>query len=377
MSGSRTSERELGNRQPLRILHVTECYEAGVGRAVNLASRAVDHAEHYLLASGSEPDSRGNFSEVLPWGDGHPQRLRRLKEAVARLRPDLVHAHSSWAGMYARVLPLPIPVVYQPHCFAFDDPYRGRWQRMLFHGAEKLLSRRSPTVIVLSEHEKALALSLRRDWDVVHVPNVASVQPSQEVRGTGVPAPAGEAAVRLPTVAMAGRISRQKAPEFFAEVARGAARAGCPWRFVWIGDGEQRDRDLLVGSGVHVTGWLGDEGMSAWLARTSVYFHSAAYEGFPLSVLDAASHGIPVLARDIPCFAGTGIATVTTPDEALAEIGRALTSRRREADLRATSRRLTASMSFNAHGTALARAYESAVSGRRTATINNTQESLA
>jgi glycosyltransferase involved in cell wall biosynthesis len=68
----------------------------------------------------------------------------------------------------------------------------------------------------------------------------------------------------------------------------------------------------LEKSGVEVTGWLPKESGLSVLAGASVYLHTARWEGFPVSLLEAVAIGVPVVVLRRPY-------AETLPDELLAE----------------------------------------------------------
>ena len=72
---------------------------------------------------------------------------------------------------------------------------------------------------------------------------------------------------------------------------------------VWIGDGPEHDRRAVEELGVKVTGWLNRDEATAELRAADLYLHTAAWEGFPLSVIEAVRAGVPVFVRPIPAFA--------------------------------------------------------------------------
>ncbi|MEV0897407.1 glycosyltransferase family 4 protein [Actinoplanes sp. NPDC049802] len=282
----------------LRILHVTECYSAGTGAVINQMVAGLPEHEHHLLWHADEdPCSPADFrsSHLLP--EGTTARIHAVMRAVQRLQPDVVHAHSSWAGIYTRLSRLGVPVVYQPHCFGFVNPSVPSAQRKAARMVESVLAPRASAIVAVSPHEKRLALGVvgRSKAHVVMVPNRPSVMARP-------PAPSVSVS---PVVSMIGRLSPQKDPLFFAEVAR-RVRARRPHvRFQWIGGGTgQSFADALKEVGAQVTGWLDQATMARRLASSDLYLHSAAAEGFPISVLDAAASGLPVVVRDIDAFAG-------------------------------------------------------------------------
>ncbi len=286
--------------------------------------------------------------------------VRTLRRTVRELRPDIVHAHSSWAGMTARASMLGIPVVYQPHAFVFDGDTRGPSVRAVFRGVEALLARRTAAFVVLTPHERRLAVALGGTAPAVIVPNRPSV--SRTVGRTSGPSTWGP-----PVVAMVGRISAQKDPAFFARVAREVTARRPDVSFVWIGDGDPTLATVLTDAGVRITGWMTGSALAAELGGASVYFHSANYEGFPLSVLDAAALDRPVVARRIDALADSPLHTFVGESRCSAAVLRAIEDPTFRSELKAAGRSLLAEMNADSMGSALDELYNSVASRRRVA----------
>lgn len=260
--------------------------------------------EHHLLWSRANShlvDGMAVQTYDLPIGIR--DRIGTVRRIVDRIRPDVVHAHSSWAGAYARMWALGVPVVYEPHCFKFDDPNLNPVIRSSLRLAEVALADRTAAFGVLTQHEESLARGLGRHARVVRIPNIPTM-----------PATSETATVHRGRVAMAGRLSKQKDPEFFAAVFTALKVAGAPAEALWIGDGDPAYKRRLNELGVTVTGWLKGQDLADAL-RGSVYVHTAAYEGFPLSILDASAVGVPIVARRLKALAGTAILQADTPQE--------------------------------------------------------------
>jgi glycosyltransferase involved in cell wall biosynthesis len=295
----------------LHILHVTDRYSGGVGRAIDRLTELVPEAEHHLLSTGVE-SARGHgvYQSTAGLPDGFLARVQAVRHAVDETAPDVVHAHSSRAGIYTRVRRLPVPVVYQPHCYYFERPGLPGLVRRAARVLERALAANGSVVAVVSPREERLARSLGTR-NIVRVPHVPS---SAAVREAG--ARSGVVATNPRTVTMVGRVKKQKDPRFFAETARLARRFDLDLRFRWLGDGEESLVRTLRDTGVEVTGWLTAEEAMRELAASDVYLHTASYEGFPISVLDAARVGLPTVVRQIPAFDGTRLTTVESPAEA-------------------------------------------------------------
>jgi glycosyltransferase involved in cell wall biosynthesis len=230
----------------------------------------------------------------------------RLVRKVRQERPDIVHLHSSFAGAARAVLPPGTAVVYSPHCYAMERRDLGAVPRAGFAAIEWLLARRTRAVVAVSPREAELSRRLN-----ARVPVVVALNPAP------FEAPASRAPAADPAeVVMVGRISPQKDPGLFAAVASETRNA--PWRYVWIGDGDPDAREELVRAGVEVTGWTTPDVAAQRVARARLYLHSAAWEGGPLSTIEAAALGTPVLARDIPSMRSIGYALAGDGSEQLA-----------------------------------------------------------
>lgn len=289
----------------LRILHVTECHAGGVSRAIRSRVEATTGFEHFLLWDGEEePTFEAGFQKTMKFRTNAVlSRVQEFEQVCSIVTPDIVHSHSSWAGVYTRMRGTGIPVVYEPHCFKFDDPSIGRLSHTMFRGAEKALARRTAVFGALSAHEEELMKGLSSVVPVVRVPNVPIIKEGLSSKG-----PSSRS-----SVAMAGRLCNQKDPEFFLQVIKCLRGLGDDIKPVWVGDGEPRYRTMLENAGIRVTSWLDLDDLQREL-KDAVYLHTAAYEGFPLSILDAAACGAPIVGRSIPAFDGLPIYQAGDPN---------------------------------------------------------------
>ena len=295
----------------MHILHVTDRYSGSVGRAIDRMTELVPEAEHHLLSTGVEStQGNGVYRSTAELPDGLVARVRAVHQVVDEMAPDVVHAHSSWAGLYTRARRLPVPVVYQPHCYSFERPDLSGLVRRGLRVLERALVVNGSVVAVVSPREERIARSLGVP-NVVRIPNAPS---SAAVREAGKRS--GVVSTNPRTVTMVGRVMAQKDPRFFAETARLARRFDLDLHFRWLGDGEEALVRELRDTGVEVTGWLTADDVMRQMAASDVYLHSASYEGFPISVLDAARVGLPAIVREIPAFEGTRLTAVESPAEA-------------------------------------------------------------
>ena len=340
-----------------RILHVTECFSTGVSRAIRTIAQLAPEHEHHLLYTGLDEPGESTFASCRELPDGTSARIRAVREVAGALGADVVHAHSSWAGVYTRALPLSARVVYQPHGYKLSDTSASRPARFAVAAAESLLGLRSDAVVVLSPQEARLARRLTPRAQVVVVPNVPTL-PVREGSPESSEAPQGGGEMAHPTIVMSGRVSRQKDPEWFVAAVELVRRERPDVRAVWLGSDDDKGlTERLMAADVTVTGWVDADEVRRLVGAAGVYLHTARYEGFPLSVLDALALGTPTLVRDIPAFEGTPLWAVDSPAVAADRALALLTSReQREANRRAGAQLLT-TMSPDAQQAALAELY--------------------
>jgi glycosyltransferase involved in cell wall biosynthesis len=328
----------------LRILHVAEALSAGIATALEDYIRSTPMHTHLVLGYRRPWAQTGDELEqlaarVLPLPRGRLAQVRTVRRWVRELEPDLIHAHSTYAGVYVRgfVGAGGAALVYTPHAYAFERRDVPAAVRGLYWLTEALLSLRGGCVAAVGAREAELAARLPGRQVVVDLPNVVRI-----------PRPAPPTAIRdQPAggelrVAMLGRISPQKGPDFFRRAVELSRAASLPFRWIWVGGGEPADERRLREAGAEVTGWLSRSQALGWLAHADLYVHTAAWEGLPVSVLEAAALDLPIVGRRIPALEALAVPLLCGSPDELVEAVRTLVDQRRRDGLRAYSRLLAA-----------------------------------
>jgi glycogen(starch) synthase len=106
------------------------------------------------------------------------------------------------------------------------------------------------------------------------------------------------------TVLFIGRLTRQKGPEKFLEIAERVLQKNPNVRFIMAGTGDYFKKLLEesafkgIGNRFHLTGFLGPEKLKHLLSISDVYCMPSVSEPFGLSAVEAAQFGIPcVISR--------------------------------------------------------------------------------
>lgn len=356
----------VGNGEP-SVLHVVESLSSGVATALEDYVRSTPEYRHVILShrrqeaqTGDALDQLASASLALP--GGHLARMRAIRRQLRWLSPSIVHAHSSLAGLYTRLgagswrrL-----VVYTPHCYAFERTDVPFLLRAGFWLVEAAMSRTGGYVAASSPREAELARRLGRRTSVVYVPCAPRIGPIERP-GAG---PDRGQGLRVMTV---GRLAPQKDPDFFARAARASRATAADTRWIWVGGGRPAYERLLRAAGVEVTGWLTREDSLRWLSTADVYVHTAAWEGAPMSVLEAAALNLPILARRSAALEALGLEPLyDTPEAIVAAMEASLDDRHRER-VRACSQRLLERHGADAQRRALEHVYAAAAEAARPA----------
>lgn len=310
----------------MKILHLTECMAGGVSTAVIGYAQNTPEHEHYLLANARRAHNGmvvippRVFKEFFPLPSKNYQALKRLAEVIEVLEPDLIHAHSSFAGVYSRLLRLVprfhrFPVVYTPHGLAFSRKDISNSKRFAFRSAEKNLAPLTSVFAGCSTDESNRLRSIAPNRSHICVPNAIP-----EVRlKTFTPWQEHEDQV----IGVLGRITPARDPQMIVEIANLLKHrqqlSGI--KVVWIGDGPRDTKSQLVDAGVEVTGWIDASEVPKKLLELSVLVHTAKWDGFPMSVLEAINIGVPTIVSDIPALAECPEqARFSTAEEAVSRI---------------------------------------------------------
>jgi glycosyltransferase involved in cell wall biosynthesis len=229
----------------------------------------------------------------------HPFRdalaLREIHAALTELRPDLVAAHSSKAGILGRLAgrSLRVPVVFTVHGWAFT-PGVPPVSAALYRQVERLVGPLASQFITVSEFDRRLGLAARIAGEdrIVTVHNGMPDVPDQ------LRADPRRSPVRMVMVARFG--AQKDHPTLFRALSD---LLGHPWELDLIGDGPLAEEmkslaaELGLGQRVRFLGQRTD--VDQIIADSQMSLLVTNWEGFPLSILESMRAGLPVVASAV------------------------------------------------------------------------------
>lgn len=303
-----------------KILHVTESLGGGVATALKGYVQSTPEHWHFLLAA--KRDGAHDKMEWLQSFAGHYELPRDFFPAVKMIRkiyddikPDWVHLHSSFAGAYGRLSLLPRGrVIYSPHCYASERRDISKLKRYKYHLAEQLLCIGSSIIAATSPRELELSQRMVISQHTILLPNSAHL--SDEMLALRK---AHQRSAKLKIV-MVGRILPQKDPAFFYEAVKLAKERNLNAEFIWLGGGNPAWEKKLRDAGVTVSGWLERDEVLRRMTQCDVYFHSAAWESCPLSLLEASALDMLLVCRDNPAIASLPVSPTVPSAKAAVDV---------------------------------------------------------
>jgi len=283
------------------VLHVIESYGAGTASAAAQYVRATPELTHHLVrrlrddddfAEDGESELFASVAEIAP---GVGRAIRSIRRRVLDLQPDVVHAHSSFGGAFARlaVSRRGRQIVYTPHCFSMERTDLRPAVLRAYGLAERLLALNTDAFAGCSEREVELARALAPRRRHVWVPNLSEIGAADVGHH---PAPVFD-------LVAAGRLTAQRDPEWFRAVVTRVRDQRGPVSAAWVGGGDPDQVERLRRDAITVTGWLPRSTALATVTAATVYVHTALWDGAPMTVMEAQRLGRPIAARFSPALA--------------------------------------------------------------------------
>ncbi|PIZ92935.1 MAG: hypothetical protein COX82_03655 [Candidatus Magasanikbacteria bacterium CG_4_10_14_0_2_um_filter_41_10] len=218
-----------------------------------------------------------------------------IKKIIHEVKPDIVHCHSSVAGFLGRLaVRKKIPTVYTAHGWGFNIGV-GALQKWVAIVSEKIVANYTDKIICVSEFVKELGVQYRitsPDAFVV-IYNGVELQPRiknehHDVRITcvGRLAPPKRPLVLLEAISL---FTPEMQRDLYTRV---------------VGKGPQMDQLVTYITSkkiqhIELMGSLSRERIFDILHNSDIFVFLSDWEGFPISILEAMSCGLPIVSSNV------------------------------------------------------------------------------
>jgi glycosyltransferase involved in cell wall biosynthesis len=297
------------NFSDLKVVHIIEALGGGVYSYFKDLSfffgeqSQKEGVETYIIYSGGRKEIdpakiRQEFSDKVtlievpmvkqlsPAADLKSARM--LYKELKKIKPDIIHLHSSKAGVLGRVAGFFLKgkkkMFYTPHGYSFLQADISNFNKTLYKFIEKYVPLfLGGSTIACGDTEHEIAQSIGKSQLVRNGISIDSIKKFYKKPNNS----------RL-KIGIVGRITYPRAPWLFNEIALKFP----DFDFVWIGDGELRHE--ITAPNITVTGWFMDpKEVLNNLSELDIYMQTSLWEGLPIAVLEAMALHKPVIATNV------------------------------------------------------------------------------
>jgi glycosyltransferase involved in cell wall biosynthesis len=231
---------------------------------------------------------------------------RQLKKYIKETKPDIVHLHSSKAGVVGRLAAYKnkIPCVYNAHGWSFAMDV-SKVKKNFYAFIERVMAKITYKIINISNFEQELAIRYKITSEERMQVIYNGIDLSKYNEKFNKEKILNELKILTPPfiIGMVARLTKQKSPETFIKVAKEVSREVKNSYFIFVGDGELRDEieDLVEKAELKdkflITGWTNEVGK--YMSIFDVGVLTSKWEGFGLVLLEYMALGKPVIASKV------------------------------------------------------------------------------
>ena len=219
-----------------------------------------------------------------------------IKNVLKISKPNLLHAHSSKAGILGRLAAktLGIDSVFTAHGWVFAEG-SAWYSKMLGISLEKAVATITKKIITVSDADMSLALTYR----ITKKEKLVSIH-----NGIGdllLPHVSRDLNEKVCIICVA-RLSRQKNIECLLSAVH-KLKNDAPFSLKIVGDGpkrsvlERKTKKMGLENIISFSGAVNN--IPAMLHKADIFVLSSNWEGLPISIIEAMRAGLPVVATDV------------------------------------------------------------------------------
>jgi glycosyltransferase involved in cell wall biosynthesis len=290
-----------------------------VNEIVRLSSEK--YLYHMLVSKVKLADSKLHpkiIRHALPIGYNLWSLLRnffKFREIIKSNKIHILHLHTAGGGLAGCLLSigLPVKIVFTGHSWRFEQKSNLILLSLYFY-YEKFICKKSDVITFLTSRdlkigvskgllneEKGIAISTR-----ITTTDFQNVRPNSVIelkQSLGIPKDAI-------VVGNTGYVSERKDPKTFIYTASEVLKTIPNAYFLWVGDGELKEKALELSEKLKVndkiifTGFVLSSKIPTYLNAMDVFLFTSHIEGVPLSILEAQAANLPVICAK---YIGSGV----------------------------------------------------------------------
>jgi glycosyltransferase involved in cell wall biosynthesis len=285
-----------------RVLHISEFTKGGIETHLNeVLSYQSGRHDIYLMASeqNSRPESLQISQDRLylyPYKRKPAyflQAIKAIHHKVKSFKPDIVHVHGTFAGVFLRTLFFfksrrPV-VIYNAHGWAFLMDTKP-WKQRAFAFVEKVLALRTDYIINISRHEYEMAMHYGLPAEKSGVvyngvsDTIASSKPPFETQPDKI------------NLLYVGRFDRQKGFDLLLDVFNEHKFANV--HLYLVGDTVLEEVEYVFPDNAVKIGWVDNSEIDRYMRACDAVIIPSRWEGFGIVAIEALRNKKPVIASN-------------------------------------------------------------------------------
>jgi len=250
--------------------------------------------------------------ELAPMKDY--RAYRECRRLIRTIQPDIVHTHSSKAGILGRAAAWKegghrgkLAVIHTIHGLPFH-PYEKKWRNTIYKLSERWAAKRCHIIVTVCDamRDQALTAGVGKREQFTTVYSGMEIEPfvhppvdsptARQLLGLG------EDDFVLGTIAL---LAELKGHDDLIDGLADDLKKHPNWKLLWVGDGWWRDRltkrlrESGIDSQIVMTGLVSPDEIPANIIAMDVLIHPSYREGLPRTVPQALLTGVPVIVYDV------------------------------------------------------------------------------
>ena len=231
--------------------------------------------------------------------------MREIRKAVNDFKPHIVHCHSSVAGFWTRLALRmaqgKLSVIFTAHGWGFTEG-TSFLRRSLVILAEKFVSKYCDKIICVSENDRKLSLKYKISSEdkLITIYNGVEVN---EVQNSKIKIQNDNSKFKIIFV---GRLAEPKDPLLLIRAFGGLTEeVKSKAEILIVGEGGKRKElekfihEKKLNEKVKLLGELPREKVFEILRESDIFVLTSNWEGFPITILEAMSCGLPVIVSNV------------------------------------------------------------------------------
>lgn len=292
----------------MKIFHAAETIRGGVATVIrhNVMAQAREFEAGNITvlmprSQAEDIDDAKPFSGFVFERDGRNLRsfysfLKKFIYIVLREKPDVIHLHSSFAGLLGRLALVMLcfsgyspKVIYCPHGFGFIME-GAKWKKKIYALVERILLPTTDAAICVSDYERRTAIAFglpERKLKVIHNGVPAEENSDKEIK---------QNKEKVTNLLFLGRLDFAKGFDLALRAMK--ELESDPFHLTVVGSAVQSGEKPPELSNITYTGWVSPDRVGSYIRACDVVMMPSRWESFGLAAAEAAAHGKPSLASN-------------------------------------------------------------------------------